>query len=338
MLVGNGSGGCCDCGDPEAFAPGSPRCGIHVISTPDREAPPLSPEIRHSIKETIETALDFVIDIFSTTPLLREEINEADCARTAEWGELNYKVTSSQDERQFGDWIAVLYNDDVHMYSDVTSQLFRIDEDRYSEEYAMSVAHAVDQRGREPICKVSDQSAAIKAAETMTKPGLFCSVRTERDYIRECIGGFILEWLTDCISIGVSVGGDEMILREIMCQVLAGEWRMGIGHPDFRVELEPQAIPVNPSFTSLSVWNAPSFFSDKIEEQWKEREYIRLDWILFFDATLWKQMRKCIKSIILGCLLGGKAEIAGSTSIDQWGPRNWKRITGTSQISGRDSS
>ena len=121
----------------------------------------------------------------------------------------------------------------------------------------------------------------------------------------------------------------EMILREIMCQVLAGQWQMGIKHPDSRVELQPKSYPdrAPPVDARTPGWSALTPESGGIEERWIENEYIRLDWVLFFDARLWKSMRKCVKSIILGCLLGGKAEVAGSP-IDQWGPRNWKRITG----------
>jgi hypothetical protein len=329
MLVGNGSGGCCDCGDPEAFKTGAPRCGLHIISTPDRETPPLSPEIRGYIRETIETTLDFVIDIFSTTPLAKEEMFTAHCTETARWAQLDYEVTFNNDEEEFGDWVVVLYNDEVHSYNDVIYHLKRIDPDRYGEDGATAVAQSIDLCGREPILKESDLKVAIAAAQSMTRTGLFCSIRTERDYVRECLGGYILKWLMDCISIGVSVGGDEMIIREIMCQVLAGSWRMGIRSPDRRVELDPYLVRTpNENSQSKSDWNPPDHFSQKIEERWMENEYIRLDWILFFDARLWKQMRKCVKSIILGCLLGGKAEVAGA-AVDQWGPRNWKRITGT---------
>ena len=105
MLVGNGSGGCCDCGDPEAFNPGTPRCGIHVVSTPDKEIPPLPQEIRGFLKETIQTALDFVIDVFSTTPLAKEDAEESRCNENAEWAELDYGILSQQDEKEYGDWI-----------------------------------------------------------------------------------------------------------------------------------------------------------------------------------------------------------------------------------------
>src|SRR5438046_1927282 len=156
MLVGNGSGGCCDCGDPEAFNPRAPRCGIHVISTPDRETPPLSLEIRNSIKETMETAMDFAIDIFSTTPMIKEEVDEDTSVVIADWAEFNYDIPSPCDEKQYGDWIAVLYNDEEHSYSDVVSQLKRVDPDRYNHDGAMSAARAVDICGREPIFKHPD--------------------------------------------------------------------------------------------------------------------------------------------------------------------------------------
>lgn len=330
MLVGNGSGGCCDCGDPEAFHTGAPRCGIHVVSAPDREARPPADDLRHSIRETMETAIDFAIDVFSTSPLVKEEITEEKCRENAEWSQLLYGGISTDYEEDYGDWVLTLYNDENHSYPDVMSQLKRIDPGRYEGRGAMEAAKSIDHIGREPIMKRPDLKSVITAGQSIMTIGLFCSVRTERDYLRECVGGYILEWLMDCISIGVSVGGDEMILREIMCQALAGPWRMGISHPDPRVELEPRKPKEYfPSETSiyLSDWSTFNPLSFKIEERWIENEYIRLDWVLFFDARLWKSMRKCVKSIILGCLLGGKAEIAGS-AIDQWGPRNWKRITG----------
>jgi len=329
MLVGNGSGGCCDCGDPEAFHVGAPRCGIHVVSTPDQDHPPVPDEVRESIKETMATALDFFIDVLSTTTLERDEVNVDDCNQAAKWGQLNY--VPQKDEMDVGDWVVTLYNDEVHSYNDVTLQLSRLDAERYGEAEALYVARVIDVIGREPIAKSPDQVKMLKAADQIMRIGLFCSVRSERDYLRECLAGIILEWLVDCISIGVSVGGDEMILRESMCQVLAGTWNMGISDPDPRVELEPQFVRFGdelPSDSFKTDWSAPSPESDKYEEAWNESEYIRLDWLLFFDARLWKSTRKCVKSIILGCLLGGKVEVAG-TAVDPWGPRNWKRITGT---------
>lgn len=329
MLVGNGSGGCCDCGDPEAFNPGAPRCGIHVISSPDRETAPLPDEIRLSIKETIETALDFFIDVFTPTPLVKDDMSEKMCDAFEEWSRLDYENLRPEEEMDHGDWVAILYNDEVHSYPDVISQLSRINPQRYDSFVAMEVAKNIDTIGREAVMKSPDVKAVVKAAQAVMKIGLFCSIRTERDFLRECLGGYVLHWLMDCISIGVAVGGDEMVLREVMCQVLAGTWRRGITSKDPRVELENaysehEQIRATDWVTSLPDSGPP-------EERWIEGDYIRLDWILFFDARLWKSLRKCVKSIILGCLLGGKAEIAGS-AIDQWGPRNWKRITGALQF------
>jgi hypothetical protein len=273
----------------------------------------------------METALDFFIDVFTPTPLVKDDMNEKMCDAFEEWSRLNYENLPPELENYHGDWVAILYNDEVHSYPDVTSQLNRIDPQRYDTFAAMDVAKNIDTIGREAVMKSPDLGAVTKAAQAVMKVGLFCGIRTERDFLRECLGGYVLHWLMDCISIGVSVGGDEMVLREVMCQVLAGTWRRGIASKDPRVELENaykehEQIRATHWVTSLPDTGPP-------EERWVEGDYIRLDWILFFDARLWKSLRKCVKSIILGCLLGGKAEIAGS-AIDQWGPRNWKRITG----------
>jgi len=325
MLVGNGSGGCCDCGDPESFKPGAPHCGIHVPSSPDEELPSLPDEFRQSIKETMETALDFFIDVFTPTPMIKEDMCEKMCVAFEEWSRLDYENLSPGQENDHGDWVAILYNDEVHSYADVTGQLFRIDPRRYDEEAAMSVATNINASGREAIMRSPDLKAVVNAAQAVMKIGLFCSMRTERDFLRECLGGYVLRWLADCMCIGVNVGGDEMVLREVMCQVLAGSWRRGITSKDPRVELENaysehEQVRAPDWVTSLPDTGPP-------EERWVEGEYIRLDWLLFFDARLWKSLRLLVKSIILGCLLGGKAKVAGS-EVDHWGTVNWKRITG----------
>jgi hypothetical protein len=335
MLVGNGSGGCCDCGDPEAFNSGAPRCGIHVTSSPDRESASLPDEIKSSIKKTMEAALDFFIDVFTPTPLIKDDMTDEMCDAFEEWSRLNYENLSPEVENNYGDWVAILYNDEVHSYPDVISQLTRLDPLRYDKATALSVAMNIHNNGREAIMKSPDVKAVVKAVQSIMKIGLFCSIRTERDFLRECLGGYVLHWLMDCISIGVSVGGDELVLREVMCQVLAGTWRIGIASKDPRVELENVYTPHEQICAADWVTSLPA--SGPPEERWVEGEYIRLDWILFFDARLWKSLRKCVKSIILGCLLGGKAEVAGA-AIDQWGPRNWKRITGTISTSSRPYS
>jgi E3 ubiquitin-protein ligase UBR1 len=323
MLVGEGTGGCCDCGDPEAFHPSAPRCGIHVV-VPEREVQPLPEDLRRSIWETMATALDFAIDIFSTTPMMKEEVKEDVCKRNAEESQLVYAPSQHKEQEDYGDWIAILWNDDIRSYNDVQSQLNLIDPERYDEEGGYIVAKKIDTVGREAIVKDPSLRTVVSIANTVMRVGLFCSVRTERDYLRECIAGYILEWLMDCIAVGVSVGGDEMILREIMCQILAKPWMRGIKQLDSRVELVNDS---DEDHLPSSDWATNSPNSGPVEERWVEGQYIRLDWILFFDARLWKSLRKCIKSIIMGCILGGKAKVAG-TAVDPWGPRNWKRITG----------
>jgi hypothetical protein len=287
--------------------------------------PEIPQDIRDSIKATMETAVDFVIDIFSTSPFSNADIFESVCMDTRTWAELNYGVNSSEEEKEAGDWVATLYNDESHSFPDVVTQLRLLDSSIYPGETGMSIAEVVDQVGRAPILESPNLSKVVKGATGFGRIGLFCSVRTKRDYLRECLGAYILEWLNDCISIGVSVGGNEMILREILCEVLASPWSMGISKCDERIELDPSPPEQEKRFSSN--WAVSSPDSDRIEEQWKERLYIRLDWILFLDCRLWKAPRKCVRSMILGCLLGGKAAVAGST-VDQWSPKNWKRITG----------
>jgi E3 ubiquitin-protein ligase UBR1 len=327
MLVGNGSGGCCDCGDPEAFNPGSPRCGIHVASTPDRQPPLLPAEVRESIKETMETALDFIIDVFSHTPMTKLEISDDWCAHIQDLSRLLYPEIPPEEEDEPDGWVLILYNDESHSYKDVINKLKAVDSKLYDDKSAKEVATTIDNVGREIIKVYKTLEEAVEGAQTFLTIDLFCAVRTVKDGLREAVAGYVLQWLKDCISIGVSVGGDEMILREVLCQSLAGQWQRGVQKQDTRIELRGTDLGKR----ERDDWDVPKYTSGPIEERWVDGEYIRLDWILFLDARLWKTLRKGLKSIILGCLLGGKAEVAG-TAVDLWGPRNWKRITGNSSV------
>jgi Putative zinc finger in N-recognin (UBR box)/ATP-dependent Clp protease adaptor protein ClpS len=333
MLVGHGSGGCCDCGDPEAFHPDAPRCGIHVISQPEYVADLLPQDVLDSMKETFETALDFVIDVFSYVPLLAEDVDEFVCESFEEQAKLRYSCTSDEQELDSGDWVVVLYNDEIHSYADVERLLKHIDSERFDGLNATHTATEIDTIGRTAIYKNPDMFEAIETAQKMMPTKLFCTVRTERDYTRETLAGYILEWFKTCISVGSCIGGDDLVLRDTICQVLAARWNMGIERADHRVELDDPGLtgPVK-----NAEWDIEVPDTDVVEESWYEESYIRLDWLLFFDCRFWKELRLSVRSIVLGSLLGGKARVAGSAmdTDDPWGPRNWKRITGMSdQIS-----
>jgi len=333
MLVGQGLGGCCDCGDPEAFNPGAPRCGIHVVSESEHEDTPRLPQqVINSMKETIETALDFVIDVFSYLPLMAEDVDDFVCDSFERQSRLHYSCTSMPQESDFGDWIVVLYNDEVHTYPDVERHLKALDIVRFAPPNAQITATEVDTVGRAAIFKHPNLTNAIEAATKVMRTDLFCTVRTERDYTRETLAGYILDWIKTCISVGSCVGGDDLILRDLICQVLAAPWNMGIERADRRVELE-DPDPLGPYMNAE--WDVEGPCTDLIEERWYEEDYIRLDWILLFDCRYWKELRLSVRSIILGSLLGGKARVAGSAMDvdDPWGPRNWKRITGMPGVS-----
>lgn len=72
--VSPGSGGCCDCGDPEAWKVPL-QCNIHSLSTQDNdththlsETTSLDPALLSAIRFTIVSVVDFLLDNFAIAP------------------------------------------------------------------------------------------------------------------------------------------------------------------------------------------------------------------------------------------------------------------------------
>ncbi|GAN09079.1 conserved hypothetical protein [Mucor ambiguus] len=74
--VSPGSGGCCDCGDPEAWKVPL-QCNIHtsdnsrhntIDDTPGTERDALDPKLIHAMRNTIASVLNFLLDTFALAP------------------------------------------------------------------------------------------------------------------------------------------------------------------------------------------------------------------------------------------------------------------------------
>lgn len=65
-----GSGGCCDCADPEAWKVPL-QCEIHTeccSSEDEKSLPSLPEDIVESIRSTVQTVLDYILDVFTLAP------------------------------------------------------------------------------------------------------------------------------------------------------------------------------------------------------------------------------------------------------------------------------
>ncbi|KAJ1931506.1 E3 ubiquitin-protein ligase ubr1, partial [Kickxella alabastrina] len=207
--VNSGTGGCCDCGDPEAW--GVSLCCRHHSSFEALEEAGVEPivssagapfvpgynnsecpvSVKQSIELTIAVVLEFILETFSTSPVaLSRHIDEASIMEDA----MNTSMVIG-DHEQPTMFAAVLWNDEVHSFQDVIDQCTEALQCSVME--AKKIAMTVDMSGRDVLHISTSILDLIDIATTMTNVSLSVSIRAARDIFREQLSASLLIWLRD---------------------------------------------------------------------------------------------------------------------------------------------
>ncbi|KAJ3067539.1 hypothetical protein HK102_007389, partial [Quaeritorhiza haematococci] len=161
--IATGSGGCCDCGDPEAWKV-PVQCKYHSpisnksegatgemhsnenggVGADDEESKtqrvPLPEPLINSMRTTIATVLDFITDVLASTPhplSLRATPDEIRAANPPEGEE---ETLAESEGRML--YCCVLWNDEVHSFQEVIAQV--VEAKRCASAEAKRVAERVD--------------------------------------------------------------------------------------------------------------------------------------------------------------------------------------------------
>ncbi|KAJ2678128.1 E3 ubiquitin-protein ligase ubr1 [Coemansia spiralis] len=207
--VNSGTGGCCDCGDPEAWK--IPLRCRHHSSFEDLEEAGLDPiissagapfvpgynnnecpaSVKRSIELTIAVVLEFILETFATSPinlnLQFDENSITDDARNA-----SLAIGDHESQTKFA---VVLWNDEVHSFQDVIDQCTEALQCSHME--AKKIAETVDASGRDVLRVSTSIPELIDIATTMTNVSLSVSIRAARDVFREQLSASLLIWLRD---------------------------------------------------------------------------------------------------------------------------------------------
>ncbi|KAF1967521.1 hypothetical protein BU23DRAFT_542618 [Bimuria novae-zelandiae CBS 107.79] len=232
VSVSPGNSGCCDCGDDEAWVR-PVHCNIHTASsTPESKSagkaklgPALPDELLESIRMTISRTLDYLIDVFSCSPeqlrlpKTQESIleDERSSRLTAKW----YGPGDQPDENH--EFCLVLWNDEKHTVNDVRDQVARACKQKLA--FGLAKAHEVNDTGRATVVTNSSIEDLLKMAKIIEDIKLTVTIRSARDTFREHMGGAIVDWISDIA--GCSVGEDNQVLRQTVCEELLKPWRVG---------------------------------------------------------------------------------------------------------------
>ncbi|KAL8678470.1 MAG: hypothetical protein Q9186_005174 [Xanthomendoza sp. 1 TL-2023] len=224
---GSGNGGCCDCGDPEAWT-APVVCAIHAenLSTSAgkaKDSPKLPDELLESIRMTIGRAFDYICDVVSCSPeQLRLQKTEDSIRHDVQLSHLASKWYEEADEPD-PEFALILWNDEKHTIEEVKNQVSRACKRELS--FGLEKANETNDIGRSVVAYSRDVKWLLKVAKIIEHIKITVTVRSSRDTFREQMCGTMIEWLQDID--GCSVGQDHGLLRNTICEEILKSWRTG---------------------------------------------------------------------------------------------------------------
>ncbi|KAM5534387.1 hypothetical protein V8D89_011980 [Ganoderma adspersum] len=293
FFIAQQPGGCCDCGDVEAWRkpincphhPHTPEAVDYISSFESRtllntprphsksltgqDIPPVKnypcrvsvpPELKESIGRTMGYAIDFVLDTLDSSP--DETIVPI--------SETDLRIQPSGDPLMHDLFAVVVWNDDKHSFDEVIELLHDITS-RPREE-AAQIADRIDEHGRDIIEMSPSSARLLEVAQAVAQIDLGVTVRRAFDTFREQVSAVIIEWLLDLTRSRLS--SDALILREILATELLSPRR------------NSSLLAGQDSTRALPDIHEPT----------------RLDWLFLYHARLWKKPRLNLKEIYASLL------------------------------------
>ncbi|KAF9259157.1 hypothetical protein L218DRAFT_981591 [Marasmius fiardii PR-910] len=297
FFIAQQPGGCCDCGDPEAwrvplkcpYHPPADDTGNPSTTHPSsssssnrgsqRPIPEIVPpvkdypyrisvpsELKETMNRTVGYALDFVLDTLDYSP---DEpsvpSNEADL-----------RLQPSADPMMKDQYCVIIWNDDKHSFDEVIKLI--CDLTGRSREEATEMTQRIDENGREMIEMSTDVSRLLEMAQSIAQIDLGVTIQRAYDTFREQVASVIIEWLVDLTQ--CRLGTDTLILREIIAEEMVSPRRR-----------ENASYPHNAQ-ALLSLHDI--------------REPTRLDCLFVSHTRLWKKPRLSLKEIYTAILTLGR--------------------------------
>ncbi|KAL8911444.1 MAG: hypothetical protein Q9171_003377 [Xanthocarpia ochracea] len=223
----SGNGGCCDCGDPEAWT--SPViCAIHAEDPSKsagkaKEDPQLPEELLESIKMTVGRTFDYICDVISCSPeQLRLQKTEDSIRHDEQLSHLASKWYEELDDPD-PEFALILWNDEKHTVDEVMNQVSRACKREL--QFGLDRANETNDTGRSVVTYSKDVKRLLKIAKIIEEIKITVTIRSSRDTFREQMCGTMIEWLQDID--GCSVGSDHGLLRNTICEEILKSWRTG---------------------------------------------------------------------------------------------------------------
>ncbi|RKP02044.1 hypothetical protein CXG81DRAFT_18219 [Caulochytrium protostelioides] len=291
--VAEGTGGCCDCGDAEAWKQDigcvhHPLAVIESSQSDDGNSglsnPPLPDPVLASMKLVVETVLDFALDALMTGP---PDLKAATVMPSA-----NPTLLPSATG-DVAKYTAVLWNDELHSFDEViaTCKTFV----KCTAARGRQIASMVDHLGRE-LLSIDDLAPISTMARSIRVTDLVVTVRLVTDTLREQLGGALLNWL--CHLLHHVTGPYQIALRQVIWEALMAPYRPKVhAYVDVENGYRFAIRSTMPDHASAAAARRSSGDTTGI--------WHRLDALMTLDARLWKTVRNDIRAMLLRFLVIG---------------------------------
>lgn len=325
IFVSNGtSGGVCDCGDAEAW---TTELSCKHYNVENKEEQPVPAELEQAILSTVETSLDFVIDVLSRSDitLQRDDIPQQVLERI-ELATLSSAKYGEEDDFLDGSYALIIWNDQTHTFTEVEELInTHLGKDsKFCEEVAMEV----DQYGRGLLHVSEDLEGLLSTKGKMEATGLVHTIQSTRDYFREEMCDTIIHWLGDIAA--SSFKDSNTFLPEIVSKAMCDTWSIGLRNREDETagtlvasSLYYQKIPPPGMFaplpadihTDLGSPARPALHSPP-PSYWledgpthptyldpKHQLHARVQYLMFFHCRLWTSLRTTLRDIYISALI-----------------------------------
>ncbi|CAG8576647.1 181_t:CDS:2 [Paraglomus brasilianum] len=303
------SGGCCDCGDPEAWKVPI-NCAYHTSDPSTSELHEfekkqyeslLPQDLLDSVQSTISTVLDFMLETFYASPDSMKVPEDAESAKKeARQAAKCIKKGLHEGHEEETLFAVVLWNDEQHSFNEVIAHVE--DAIKCTELDAKKIAEKVDSYGREIVTISDDLPLLLDQAKKISNINLAVTVRSARDTFREAMCGLFINWLRD-LSTG-KIGSHPTLLRDMICEELCREWREpNSGHSTAADDMDTGA-DAEPMDEDYTMQTREEIKANNIKANVEDfKKTLRLDQFLLFDLRLWKEARAGLWKLYIGTLV-----------------------------------
>ncbi|KAI8803245.1 hypothetical protein BJ742DRAFT_683363 [Cladochytrium replicatum] len=313
--ISSKGGGCCDCGDPEAWKIPQ-HCKYHspAAESGSESLQPLpkvhskgsryltqclidyDQDLVSAMRTVIATSLDFILDTFADCP---EDLTLPETVESI-YNANGWEVPQEEEQHRAGKmpYTLSLWNDETHSFEEVINKVMETTGCSTAE--AEEVAKAVDGYGRQIIKTSPNVEELLQIGNSINSIKLAVTIRTSREVFREHIAVVALEWIAGLANSvksgprpfqGVTYEAPDELVRSLISDELCSERRRI--KPFLIASLGGKWVPREPDAEEKQI--------DEMERL--EMDTTRIDFCLMYDMRLWKTPRAILREMYISTII-----------------------------------